>query len=108
MSDMTDVLMAAMECDVREDSPDCTHDGYCGGHGNISYCDQHDSDEWLDYEAGKQCKYAVSLAAALSAAGFGPVREAREAAWDEGYSACRTRPRIDGYFINRINPYRKG
>ena len=29
---------------------------------------------------------ARSLAAALSAAGFGPVREARAEAWDEGYT----------------------
>lgn len=27
-------------------------------------------------------------------------------AWDEGYQACRTRPSIDGFRINRTNPYR--
>lgn len=48
----------------------------------------------------------ADIAAALSAAGFGPVQEAQADAWDEGYSACRTRPRIDGYLINRTNPYR--
>ena len=26
-------------------------------------------------------------------------------AWDEGYQACRNRPRVDGYLINRANPY---
>ena len=26
-------------------------------------------------------------------------------AWDEGYQACRNRPRVDGYLINRSNPY---
>ena len=26
-------------------------------------------------------------------------------AWDEGYQACRNRPRVDGYLINRTNPY---
>lgn len=26
-------------------------------------------------------------------------------AWEEGYQACRNRPRIDGYLINRTNPY---
>jgi hypothetical protein len=25
-------------------------------------------------------------------------------AWDEGYGACRTRPSIDGYLINRHQP----
>lgn len=26
-------------------------------------------------------------------------------AWEEGYRACRNRPRVDGYLINRANPY---
>ena len=26
-------------------------------------------------------------------------------AWEEGYQACRNRPRVDGYLINRANPY---
>ena len=26
-------------------------------------------------------------------------------AWEEGYAACRNRPRVDGYLINRANPY---
>ena len=26
-------------------------------------------------------------------------------AWEAGYQACRNRPRVDGYFINRANPY---
>lgn len=27
------------------------------------------------------------------------------AAWEEGYQACRNRPRVDGFLINRANPY---
>lgn len=26
-------------------------------------------------------------------------------AWEEGYQTCRNRPRVDGYLINRANPY---
>ena len=26
-------------------------------------------------------------------------------AWEEGYQAFRNRPRVDGYLINRANPY---
>lgn len=26
-------------------------------------------------------------------------------AWEEGYQACLNRPRVDGYLINRANPY---
>lgn len=26
-------------------------------------------------------------------------------AWEEGYQACRNRPRVDGYLINRANPH---
>lgn len=26
-------------------------------------------------------------------------------AWEEGYQSCRNRPRVDGYLINRANPY---
>ena len=42
--------------------------------------------------------YAVS---ALEAAA--PIIAAK--AWEEGYAACRNRPRVDGYLINRTNPY---
>lgn len=44
---------------------------------------------------------------------YGYTRAALEAvapliaakAWEEGYQACRNRPRVDGYLINRANPY---
>ena len=39
--------------------------------------------------------------AALEAAA--PIIAAQ--AWEEGYQACRNRPRVDGYLINRANPY---
>lgn len=61
-------LMDLMDCDVREDSPDCGHDGYCGGHGKFTYCTEHDSDEWIDYEAGKMCRFADQQARAVIAA----------------------------------------
>ena len=39
--------------------------------------------------------------AALEA--FAPLIAAK--AWEEGYQACQNRPRVDGYLINRANPY---
>ena len=51
--------------------------------------------------------------AARRKAARGQARAALEAAapliaakaWNEGYQACRNRPRVDGYLINRSNPY---
>ena len=34
-----------------------------------------------------------------------PIAVIAAQAWEEGYAACRNRPRVDGYFINRTNPY---
>lgn len=42
-----------------------------------------------------------TMRAALEAAA--PLIAAK--AWEEGYQACRNRPRVDGYLINRANPY---
>lgn len=52
--------------------------------------------EWTDSEAQQQCARDILEAAA-------PLIAAK--AWEEGYQACRNRPRVDGYLINRANPY---
>jgi hypothetical protein len=46
---------------------------------------------------------AANVAAALSAAGFGPVREAQEAAFEDGVFAC-----VTAVAQNKapVNPYR--
>ena len=46
-------------------------------------------------EAEELARYIIEAVAPLIAA----------KAWDEGYQACRNRPSIDGYRINRVNPY---
>ena len=43
-------------------------------------------------------RYALSALKAVA-----PLIAAK--AWEEGYQACRNRPRVDGYLINRANPY---
>ena len=45
--------------------------------------------------------FRESMRSALEAAA--PLIAAK--AWEEGYQACRNRPRIDGYLVNRANPY---
>ena len=52
--------------------------------------------EWTNEETQQQCARDILEAVA-------PLIAA--AAWEEGYQACRTRPRIDGYLINRSNPH---
>lgn len=53
-----------------------------------------------------------ALADAIIAAGFGPVREAREAAWYEGFRAGWEEAKDPGAFVNDVwdaetpNPYR--
>ena len=52
--------------------------------------------EWTNEETQQQCARDIIEAAA-------PIIAAQ--AWEEGYQACRNRPRVDGYLINRANPY---
>jgi len=60
---------------------------------------------------GQKYTTAEALAAALSAAGFGPVQVAKEAAWAEGFAAGKSRamrhmsdePNLS---LNVANPYR--
>ena len=52
--------------------------------------------EWTNEETQQQCARDIIEAVA-------PLIAAQ--AWEEGYQACRNRPSIDGYLINRTNPY---
>ena len=52
--------------------------------------------EWTNEETQQQCARDIIEAVA-------PLIAAK--AWEEGYQACRNRPRVDGYLINRANPY---
>ena len=52
--------------------------------------------EWTNEETQQQCARDIIEAVA-------PAIAAK--AWEEGYQACRNRPRVDGYLINRANPY---
>jgi hypothetical protein len=55
-------------------------------------------------------EYRTHLAAALVAAGFGPVREAQEEAWDECEAATyeiRLNPTGNAWEPVKDNPYRK-
>ena len=52
--------------------------------------------EWTNEETQQQCARDILEAVA-------PAIAAK--AWEEGYQACRNRPRVDGYLINRTNPY---
>ena len=52
--------------------------------------------EWTNEETQQHCARDILEAAA-------PLIAAK--AWEEGYAACRNRPRVDGYFINRTNPH---
>ena len=54
-----------------------------------------DVPEWVDMTMEDDVRAILEAAAPLIAA----------AAWEEGYQACRNRPRVDGYLINRTNPY---
>ena len=52
-------------------------------------------------DAPKRLHYLVHAKHVLAATA--PLIAAQ--AWEEGYAACRNRPRVDGYFINRTNPH---
>ena len=79
---ITQVVMGAMGCDRRAHYGN-VEQPFCGKHGHYG--------QW-------PCPDAEVVAAALSAAGFGPVQEA----WDEGYTTGNAHNgRRDA------NPYRK-
>ena len=79
---MTDLITDAM---VESAATEARAWGVTSSHG-----------EWTDSEAQQQCARDMLTAAA-------PLIAAK--AWEEGYQACRNRPRVDGYLINRANPY---
>ena len=90
MSDLiTDAMVeAARQADYLHDPQrmEClNHDGSC--------CPAFDHN--VGDERTHRVRAAIEAAAPLIAA----------AAWEEGYQACRNRPRVDGYLINRANPY---
>ena len=58
-------------------------------------------ERWDDVAESTRIDYRTVAADMLTAAA--PLIAAK--AWEEGYQACRNRPRVDGYLINRANPY---
>jgi hypothetical protein len=69
-------------------------------------CDHITTDEYGDVLAFTGS--ADDLADALTAAGFGPVKAAQEAAWDEGYDRAESDHDGTGFWTKRLrgNPYR--
>ena len=66
-----------------EMTPYCT----CGQAATLRY-----DVDWYDQHVARLTLEAVA-----------PLVAAK--AWEEGYQACRNRPRVDGYLINRANPH---
>jgi len=62
----------------------------------------------LSEDESSRDAYRAHQADALAAAGYGPVREAQEAAWDEGYDRAESDHYGTGFWTKRLrgNPYR--
>ena len=60
---------------------------------------------WDDLPPETHIEYHDLARAVLMAALTPRIPLIAAKAWEEGYQACRNRPRIDGYLVNRANPY---
>ena len=100
MSDMADVLALHQDWQYTKNLGYYRSEYKCTCGGTFWHGDHEEDPSFNQALAAHQ-------AAALSAAGFGPVREARAEAWDEGRKHGSTYPYGQRGLATDDNPYRE-